>query len=207
MNINTLVCSDCEEGMVVYELHDLYCDRTNMVMQLEERICLQCGARVFQIVNLFSTNQPVEVGRSETLEVTFNSTKRDRHFSKTFISKLMRTHYMEKVKNMCFAKSKHIWYKGFEIDLWESINGNNKLNLSEGEIKSLKDISSGLSVWAIDPEDWIGYENLASSFINIRAWLRLYEKRSKLFKPTANAKQTGTTSAGAESEGEDLFDP
>lgn len=207
MILNSIVCSDCEEIMTVYELHDLYCEKTNMVMQLEERLCLHCSARILQIVGMFSSEQAVNVGRSETLAVTFNSNKRERTFSKTLISKLMRLHYLEKVKNICFCKSKHVWYKGFELDLWESLNGDNKLSLSEEEINSLKDISNGLSVWAIDPEDWIGYENLTSNFINIRAWQRLYEKRSKLFKPTANAKQTGTTSAGAESEGEDLFDP
>lgn len=201
MLINSIICADCDEAMTIYELHDFYCADSKLVLQVEERVCLHCGTNVWQSVNLSSASQSVQIGRSESLEVTLISERQDRKISKAQLNKLMRLYFYDKFKNICFEKKEHIWYRKYEIELWENIIGvSNTLALSREQILTIKDISEGINMWIIDPQDWIGFEKQTLPFITKKAWERLYANRYKLFKPFANeqSQHTGKPSADAE---------
>lgn len=185
MNLNCLVCSDCEKPMAVYELHDFYCSKTNLVIRLEERICLNCSATVLQVASLTPADSSNDVGRSESLEVTCASERPTKNLNKTFIQELIRIHFWEMVKNLCFLKTKCIWYRGFEIDLWETLHGDNKLKLMPEQINNLKAVSQNMNMWVINPSDWYGLENQDTPFVTVKTWQKLYAKRQEKFK-TAN---------------------
>lgn len=202
MLINSIICADCDEVMHVYELHDFYCADSKLVLQVEERVCLQCSATVWQLVNLSAASQSIQVGRSESLEVSLTSERQDRSIPKKQLNKLMQLYFYEKVKNICFEKQHHIWYCGYEIELWENVIGvSDTLSLSQEQILAIKDISKGIDMWVIGPQDWAGLEHLALPFISIKDWKNLYEKRNKLFKPFENeqSQHPGKSSSDAES--------
>jgi len=191
MLINSIICADCNEVMTTYELHDFYCDTSKLVLQIEERVCLQCSASVWQMVNLYPASQNFDVGRSESLDVSLTSERVERNLSKIQRSKLMQLYFLEKVRSICVNKKKHIWYRGFEIQLWETINGtSNAIDLSKEDILSLINISEHLDIWVINPADWIGFEKHASPFINLKAWKKLYANATQLFKKTSHESQS-----------------
>lgn len=191
MLINSIICSDCNEVMTTYELHDFYCDKSKLVLQIEEKVCLQCSGSVLQMVNMFPATQNFDVGRSESLEVSLTSERIPRDLSKIELVKLMQLYFFEKVKSICVNKKKHIWYRGFEIQLWETISGtSNALDLSKEEILSLINISEHLNVWVINPTDWIGFETHTNPFIALKAWKKLYANATQLFKKTSHESQS-----------------
>lgn len=113
----------------------------------------------------------------------------------------MQLYFYEKFKNICFEKKAHVWYKKYEIELWENVVGiSNTLSLSKEQILALASISKGLDMWIIDPQDWLGFEKQNLPFIQLRAWERLYHNRHKLFKPLINeqSQYAGKPSADAE---------
>lgn len=113
----------------------------------------------------------------------------------------MQLYFYEKFKNICFEKKAHVWYKKYEIELWENVVGiSNTLSLSKEQILALDSISKGLDMWIIDPQDWLGFEKQNLPFIQLRAWERLYHNRHKLFKPLINeqSQYAGKPSADAE---------
>lgn len=183
MLINSIICADCDEVMTIYELHDFYCAKSKLVLQIEERVCLQCSGSVWQIVNVFAANQHVDLGRSESLEVSLMGNRVERVLSAGKINTLIKIYFLEKVKNICLNKKGHIWYDKFEVDLWESIYGlSNKIEISKEDSLALKTISESLGTWVIDPSNWLGFENQHTAFIGIKAWKKLYTDRTKLFK-------------------------
>lgn len=182
MNYNCLVCSSCEKIMATYELHEFYCSKTNLVIKLEERVCLTCGADALQIVNVTSADAEGDMGRSESLEITCSGNRPQKKLSKSFISELIQIYFWERIKNLCFLKTKCVWYKGYEIDLWDSINGYNKLNLMPEQIEVLSLLSKNLNLWVLNPADWYGMENQATPFISIKNWQRLLSKKDQKFK-------------------------
>jgi hypothetical protein len=176
--------------MSTYELHDFYCDKSKLVLQIEERVCLQCSASVWQMISLLPANQNFEVGRSESLDVSLNSERVERNLSKIQRNKLMRLYFLEKVKSICVNKKSHIWYRGYEVHLWESINGiSHAIDLAKEEILSLITISEHLDLWVINPADWIGFEKQANPFITLKAWKKLYENRTQLYKQTSQSHE------------------
>lgn len=201
MLINSIICADCDEAMTIYELHDFYCADSKLVLQVEERVCLHCSSSVWQLVNLSEASQGLQIGRSESLEITLTSEREDRQISKTRLNKLMQLYFYEKFKNICFEKKAHVWYKKYEIELWENVIGiSNTLSLSKEQILALASISKGLDMWIIDPQDWLGFEKQNLPFMQLRAWERLYHNRHKLFKPLINeqSQHAGKPSADAE---------
>ena len=202
MLINSIICADCDEVMTVYELHDFYCADSKLVLQVEERVCLRCSSSTWQLVNLSAASQSIQIGRSESFEVTLTSERQDRKISKTQLSKLMRLYFYERFKNICFEKRDHIWYRGYDIELWENVIGvSNTLALSKEQIRAIKDISEGINMWVIGSQDWVGFEHQTLPFITLKAWKKLYENRHQLFKPFANEQShyPGKSSADAES--------
>jgi len=185
MLINSIICADCNEVMSVYDLHDFYCDKSKLVLQIEERVCLQCGASIWQMINVFPAVQNFEVGRSESLEVSLTTERLPRELSEIQLIKLMQLYFFEKIKSICVNKKNNVWYRGFEIHLWEAINGHSDvLDLSKEEIISLINISEHLSIWVINPSDWLGFEKRTKPFIPLKAWKQLHENKEKLFKPS-----------------------
>lgn len=201
MLINSILCADCDEVMTVYELHDFYCADSKLVLQVEERVCLQCSSSTWQLVNLTSASQNMQLSRSESLEVTLTSERPVREISKTQLNKLMRLYFYERFKNICFEKKEHIWYCGYEIELWENVIGvSNTLSLSKEKRRTIKYIGEGLDMWVIGSQDWVGFEKQTLPFITLKVWKKLYENRQKLFKPLANEHtyHSGKSSADAE---------
>jgi len=183
MLLNSIICADCEEIMAVYELHDFYCEKSKLVLQIEERLCLQCSSAVWQIVNVFPVDHNLEVGRSESLEVSLTSDRVSRALSAAQINSLTKVYFLEKLKNLCLNKKNHIWYDKFEIELWESLLGlSDSIELAKEEIFFLKSISESLNVWGINPSNWAGLEKQPSPLINLKAWKELYNNRKQLFK-------------------------
>jgi hypothetical protein len=183
MLLNSIICADCEEIMAVYELHDFYCEKSKLVLQIEERLCLQCSSAVWQIVNVFPADHNLEVGRSESLEVSLTSDRVSRALSAAQINSLTKVYFLEKLKNLCLNKKNHIWYDKFEIELWESLLGlSDSIELAKEEIFFLKSISESLNVWGINPSNWAGLEKQPSPLINLKAWKELYNNRKQLFK-------------------------
>jgi hypothetical protein len=169
--------------MAVYELHDFYCEKSKLVLQIEERLCLQCSSAVWQIVNVFPVDHNLEVGRSESLEVSLTSDRVSRALSAAQINSLTKVYFLEKLKNLCLNKKNHIWYDKFEIELWESLLGlSDSIELAKEEIFFLKSISESLNVWGINPSNWAGLEKQPSPLINLKAWKELYNNRKQLFK-------------------------
>lgn len=202
MLINSIICADCDEVMTVYELHDFYCADSKLVLQVEERVCLRCSASAWQLVNLSAASQSIQIGRSESFEVTLTSERRDRKISKTQLNKLMRLYFYERFKNICFEKKYHVWYRGYDIELWENVIGiSNTLALSKEQIRAIKDISEGINMWVIGSQDWVGFEHQTLPFITLKAWEKLYANRHQLFKPSVNEQShyPGKSSADAES--------
>lgn len=202
MLINSIICADCDEVMTVYELHDFYCADSKLVLQVEERVCLQCSSSTWQLVNLSAANQSVQIGRSESFEVTLTSERQDRKISKTQLNKLMQLYFYERFKNICFEKKNHIWYRGYDIELWENVIGvSNTLALSKEQLRAIKDISKGINMWVIGPQDWVGFEYQTLPFITLKSWKKLYENQHQLFKAFANEQShhPGKSSADAES--------
>ena len=200
MLINSIICADCDEVMTVYELHDFYCADSKLVLQVEERVCLQCSSSTWQLVNLTSASQNMQLSRSESLEVTLTSERPVREISKTQLNKLMRLYFYERFKNICFEKKEHIWYCGYEIELWENVIGvSNTLSLSKEKRRTIKYIGEGLDMWVIGSQDWVGFEKQTLPFITLKVWKKLYENRHKLFKPLANEHtyHSGKSSADA----------
>lgn len=185
MLINSIICADCDEVMTVYELHDFYCAKSKLVLQIEERVCLQCSSSVWQLVNVFAASQHLDIGRSESLEVSLMGNRAERVLSASKINTLIKIYFLEKVKNICLNKKGHIWYDKFEIDLWESLIGvSDKIEISKEDSLSLKTISESLNIWVIDPSNWVGFENQTTAFISSKAWKKLYTDKTKLFKKT-----------------------
>ena len=190
MLINSIICADCDEVMTTYELRDFYCSKSKLVLQIEERVCLQCSATVWQIVNVFAASQNLDIGRSESIEFSLTNERADRVLSVSQINKLIKLYFLEKVKNICLNKRGHIWYDKFEIDLWESLIGvSNKLEVAKEDILSLTIISESLNIWAINPSSWVGLENQTYPFIPLKAWKKLYTNKTKLFKKTSAHEQ------------------
>jgi len=191
MLINSIICADCSEVMTVYDLHDFYCSKSKLVLQIEERVCLQCGSSVWQMVNVTPASNNFEVGRSESLEVSLTSERVVRDLSEVQRTKLMQLYFLEKIKCICVNKSKHMWYAGFEIQLWETINGHSDaLSLSKEEKISLMSISEHLDIWLINPSDWSGFETQPWPFIPLKSWKKLYANATQLFKKTSNESQS-----------------
>lgn len=157
-----------------------------MVIKLEERLCTYCGAKVLQIVDVIHHTQLNELGRSESIEVTCTDYREDKTLSKELISELMRIFFLEKIKRICLHKTKYIWYSGYEIDLWESLNGNNRLALDAEDILAIDNLSKNLNLWVVNPVDWNGLENNALPFIPLRSWRKLYTQRNEKFKKVSN---------------------
>jgi hypothetical protein len=189
MLINSLICADCCELMTVYELHDFYCAKSKLILQIEERVCLHCGASVWQMVNVVSpsnTDSNLEVGRSESLELSLTSERIQRVLSGKHINALIKLYFLEKIKNICLSNKHSVWYNQFEIDLWEVVIGlSNKIDVSKKDILSLKIISESINLWVIDPSNWEGLKEQPNPFIDLRAWKKLYANRQQLFKQTS----------------------
>jgi hypothetical protein len=137
------------------------------------------------MINVFPAVQNFEVGRSESLEVSLTTERLPRELSEIQLIKLMQLYFFEKIKSICVNKKNNVWYRGFEIHLWEAINGHSDvLDLSKEEIISLINISEHLSIWVINPSDWLGFEKRTKPFIPLKAWKQLHENKEKLFKPS-----------------------
>jgi hypothetical protein len=194
MLINSIICADCQEVMAVYELYDFYCDKSKLVLQMEERVCLQCSGSILQIVNVLPTCQNLEIGRSESLEISLISERVERNLSEEQISKLIKLYFWEKLKTLCLNKTNRVWYDKFEIELWEALLGlSSNIELAKEEILALKSISESLNIWGINPSNWTGLEKQASPFISIKAWKALYANRKKLFKTSFSHEQQSST--------------
>jgi hypothetical protein len=195
MLINSLICADCKEVMSLYELHDFYCAKSKLVLQLEERVCLQCASSIWQVVNVFAANQNLDVGRSESLEVSLSSERVVRDLTPIQIDRLIKLYFIEKVKSICINVKGHVWYDKFEIDLWESLIGlSNEIDLSKEEILSLSTISESMNIWVINPLSWVGFENQPTAFITLKAWKKLYANAPKLFKKSSNEYEPQSSS-------------
>lgn len=189
MLINSLICADCCELMTIYELHDFYCAESKLILQIEERVCLHCGASVWQMVNVISTthiDSNLEVGRSESLELSLMNERVQRVLSESHINALIKLYFLEKIKNICLNNKHIVWYKQFEIDLWEAVLGlSNKIELSKKDMLLLKTISESINTWVIDPSSWEGVKQQPNPFINLKAWKKLYANRKQTFKTTS----------------------
>jgi hypothetical protein len=195
MLINSIICADCKEVMSVYELHDFYCEQSKLVLQIEERVCLQCAGSVWQTVNVFAANQHSDIGRSESLEVSLASERVIRNLTQLQIDRLIKLFFLEKIKSICANKKGHIWYDGFEIELWESMLGrSNEIDLSKEEILCLTTISESMNIWAINPLCWIGFEKQPTAFISLKAWRKLYANAPQLFKTSSNEHEPQSSS-------------
>jgi len=190
MLINSIICADCKEVMSTYDLYDFYYARNKLVLQIEERVCLQCAGSVWQIVDVFAANKDLVIGRSESLEVSLASERVVRDLTPSQIDRLIKLYFIEKIKSICINKKGLSWYDKFEVYLWESLNGiSNKIDLSKDEITSLKNISSSMNIWVINPLSWVGCENQPTAFISLKAWKKLYDNASKLFKTSQHESQ------------------
>lgn len=187
MLINSIICADCKEVMSTYDLYDFYYAHNKLVLQIEERVCLQCAGSVWQIVDVFAANTNLSIGRSESLEVSLASERVVRDLTPEQIARLIKLYFIEKVKSVCINKKGLSWYDKFEVDLWESLTGiSNKIDLSKDEIISLKTISNSMNIWVINPLSWVGCENQPTSFINLKNWKKLYANIPQLFKTASH---------------------
>jgi hypothetical protein len=137
------------------------------------------------MVNVIPSAQNFDVGRSESLEVSLTSERVARDLSEIQRIKLIQLYFFEKIKSICVNKKNHIWYRGFEIQLWETINGySDAIDLSKEEILSLIHISEHLNIWVINPSDWLGFEKRTKPFIPLKTWKQLHENKAQLFIPS-----------------------
>lgn len=169
--------------MLRYEVFEFYYRKLNTVLVMEELLCLGCGATVLQMVEMRPSNAQTKITRTETLALTCTPNL-EKEINPDVLRELIKTYYFNRIQAICMQHSGLGWYAGFEIELWETLNGltSKGVQISEETRKELQALYKSNRLWIVYPADWLDMPQKSEPFVAIDKWQAMYKNRSKLFR-------------------------
>lgn len=176
-----LICPDCLNTMTVYDLYDIFCPKAGMSVILEQQICVQCANSAMQVVNVIDPAVPSSVvGRRESLQLTCD-VREPKKFTSAQLLTLFKLYYSNFIHGICASAFGAVWVKGFELMLWDAVNGRSTaLVLNEDELSKLISLYTCAHLWLINPNDWITQKGGPTTvFVTAEEWSLLYKNKKK----------------------------
>jgi hypothetical protein len=189
---NILICADCNKPMVSYDLHEFKCDKTNITLKMEEKLCLFCTSKTLSIVDTRFGDAQFNIGRTEALDVTLSDDRVSKYLEPEFIYNVVLNHYKNYILNLCVVKTGYVWYDGFEIDLWESITSkSNRLKLTKKQISDMRLYVKSTGYWLTAPGHELDFDSSILPLIKVEEWLEIYKRKQT--QKSNEQQRTGRT--------------
>jgi hypothetical protein len=175
---NITLCSDCDKIMVNYDLHEFCCKRTNVILGMEEKLCLNCGSKVIETLSLMPASLSTGIfSRTESIEISIDPERPSKVLDEDLLYNLVINNYKNVITTLCASKTDAIWYAGYEIDLWKALNDQPSiLKLDPQKKIYLTELYKSIKLWIIDPDYWLTYGTFDSPFISLKKWENLFKK-------------------------------
>lgn len=171
--------------MISYDVHEFKCDKTNITLKMQEKLCLFCASKTLSILDVSFKSDQSNIGRTEALDVTLSDEPNSKTLSPDFVYSIILNYYKNYIINLCLTKTGYVWYDGFEIDLWEDITGiSNRLKLNKKQVADMQAYVKSIGFWLIDPDYWTNFDSPILPFITIDDWLGLQKTKQKANEQT-----------------------